>query len=83
MAHVTWEGSPMDQHEPATHVLHTNCPEGKVCPALIAMSSRPHETVVVGRLVTDPAEAAALGRHIGPGEGALIVPDDLIREANL
>lgn len=65
--------------QPETEVIHiVSCPEGPVCPALIRMDGLHGETAIVGRIVTDPAQAAALGKHIGPGEGFLVVPDELL-----
>lgn len=38
----------------------------------------PGEFTLPGRAVTDPAVARALRKHIGPGEGARIVPNALL-----
>ena len=69
---------------PTTEVLRVlvdeACPDGRTCPAVIRISSRPGMKALVGKLVTDPVEAAVLGRHLGPGEGVVLVPDELIPE---
>lgn len=72
----------MHQHGPEVHVLRkvTDCPDGKVCPAVLTVSTQPGWKAVVGRVVTDPTEAAALGHHIGPGEAVVLVPDQLLPE---
>jgi hypothetical protein len=73
-----------DDRLPTTEVLRIAvdevCPDGRTCPAVIRISSRPGMKALVGKLVTDPAEAAVLGRHIGPGEGVVLVPDELLPE---
>lgn len=67
------------QEDPQTQVVHiVECPEGPVCPAVVRVAGLQGETAIVGRIVTDPAIARALGKHIGPGEAALIVPDELL-----
>lgn len=67
----------MTEHHRATHVLHIDCPEGKVCPAVIDVEGLTGMKAVVGKVITDPTIAAALGQHIGPGEAALLITDDL------
>lgn len=78
----------MDQNEESeieTEVLFTNCPEGRICPAVIRVSSLHGETAIVGRIAAGP-EAAALDKHVGPGEAVVILPDeifDMIRKGTL
>lgn len=74
----------MSEHNIVVRVirkLDDDCPDKISCPARIKISTQPGKTVIVGTLITDPAEAAALGDHIGPGEGALLVPDEVLEEA--
>lgn len=74
----------MDQQDPEIHVIRKladeMCPDGRTCPAVLNISTRPGHKAIVGRVITDPAEAAALGRHIGPGEAVVLVPDQLLPE---
>ena len=61
-----------------TRVLHVDdsCAD-KTCPAIIEVVGMTGHKAVVGRLVTDPVLVAALGVHVGPGEGVLLIPDSL------
>lgn len=70
----------MDQHDDdniETEVLFTNCPEGKICPAVIRVSSLNGETAIVGRIAIGK-EAIALDKHVGPGETVVILPDEIL-----
>ena len=59
----------MDQRELTVIVLRkiTDCPDGKVCPAVIALSTKPRHRVVVGKVSGTPA--------------VVDIPDELIPEA--
>ena len=60
----------MDQHGPALRVLRKSdkpCPEGKVCPAVIKVSTQSRHTAVIGKISGTP--------------GTVYIPDDLIPEA--
>lgn len=71
-------------HDPEVRVLRKigddYCPDGRTCPAILTISTRPGHKAIVGKVITDPAEAAALGHHIGPGEAVVLVPDQLLPE---
>ncbi|MEU8136139.1 hypothetical protein [Streptodolium elevatio] len=57
-------------------VLRSSCDDERTCPTLY---ERPDGRVLVqGYNVTDPDELAELG--LPPGEGAVIIDADLIRE---
>jgi len=73
-------GKPVDQHI-RTHILHidSSCAD-KACPAVVDVSATPGHKAVVGKIVTDPAIAAALGQHIGAGEAVVLIPDNLYRQ---
>lgn len=68
----------MNEPEVTTERLLTTCPDGKVCPAVVSVSSRPGYKAIVGLAEMTDAERTALARHIGTGEGALFVPDELL-----
>jgi hypothetical protein len=70
----------VDQHA-HTHVLHidASCAD-KQCPAVIAVDGLTGHKAVVGKVITDPAIASALGQHIGAGEAVVLIPDNLYRQ---
>lgn len=51
------------------------CTDGDTCPAKYRTDR--DTTVYIGTLLTDPAALAQLAGHIGPGEAAFEVPDDI------
>ena len=70
----------MIHNQPEVRVLHidrSGCPEGKICPAVLEVEGMPGHKAIVGRFVSNPAVAAALHPHVGPGEGVLLIPDAL------
>lgn len=70
----------MDQHI-QTRVLHidSSCAD-KACPAVVEVTGAPGHKAVVGKIVTNPAIAAALGQHIGADEAVVLIPDSLYRQ---
>lgn len=61
-----------------TRVLHVDdgCVD-KSCPAVVEVAGLAGVKAVVGRVVSDPAVAAALDVHVGPGESVVLIPDRL------
>lgn len=60
----------MDQHGPTIYVLRkiTACPDGKVCPAVITVSTQPDYTAVIGKS--------------SPAPGTVYIPHELIPGAD-
>lgn len=60
----------MDQHGPVLHVLRkiSDCPDGKICPAVITVSTQPAHTAVVGK--------------VSGTAGTVYIPDELTSGAS-
>lgn len=56
----------MDQYGPVLHVLRkiADCPDGRICPAVITVSTQPAHTAVVGK--------------VSDSVGTVYIPDELI-----
>lgn len=58
--------------------LTEDCPDGRTCPAVHARADR-KAFAMQGRLLS-PAEVAAAGITLGPGEVAVELPADVVEE---